>query len=374
MAPNPRNLALSVCRMNFPRFSDTSGKSATSMMDPSAARILDPLRRSWPLTKPPSAAYTLTIRGCSLMIMLESNAVLIHLWLQLHTLMEPRQLCWNIVNMQLHLKQFNQTVSSSSVPAHSEKLIGYSDPFKGGTISYCGSLHVGRFHFHFLLRNFRRLEDSVRHKATASCVNRNAWSFCHWRAHLPRAVWLRDIFSITFLAFVAKLFHLGLEGLSCCNETIELELFLLQFFVLKLKLLQLQPDCLSLGFFLQALRFMFLLPFPFPQSFPLRLNLLHLQCMFLSPWFFFLHALRFNFLLPFSQGFALKLKLLHLQCECLSLRFFLLQALTFLCQLLDLNVKLIMFCLQTCLGGSCCLMPATKKLTLKKSQGLLSSF
>ena len=45
-ARSPRNLALSVCRTTFPRFSETSGGWATSTMDPSAARILDPLRRS----------------------------------------------------------------------------------------------------------------------------------------------------------------------------------------------------------------------------------------------------------------------------------------------------------------------------------------
>ena len=46
IAQTPRNLALSVCRATFPRFSDTSGGWATSTMDPSAARTLDPLRRS----------------------------------------------------------------------------------------------------------------------------------------------------------------------------------------------------------------------------------------------------------------------------------------------------------------------------------------
>ena len=268
------------------------------------------------------------------------------------------------------------------------------------------SPHVGRLQFHFLSRNFRRLEDGLPHEATASCVDRYTWTFCHQCAQLPRAVWLRGIFGITFLAFIAELLHLGLDGLSCCNETIELEVFLLQFVVLTLKLLhlqalQMQCECLPLRFFLQALRFTFLLPFSqvfalkmelfnlqsmllslwflflqafrfifllsFSQVFAFKLKLLHLHSMLLSLWFFFLQALRFIFLLPFSQVFALKLKLLQLQ------RFFLLQALTFLCQLLHLNVKFILLRVQACLGG-CCLIPSTKKQTLKKSQGLLSSF
>ena len=81
-AQSPRNLALSVCRTNFPRFSDTSGGWATSTRDPSAARILDPLRRSWPLKKPPCSAYTLRMRRWFL---LESNALWIFLNLAYHT-------------------------------------------------------------------------------------------------------------------------------------------------------------------------------------------------------------------------------------------------------------------------------------------------
>ena len=401
-AQSPRNLAFSVCRTTFPRFSDTSGGRATSTMDPSAARIWDPLRRSWPHTKPPCSAYTMyTLRMRELFLsrtqctfqksvfwlqymyyikFVETDFCLMISFGYIHHLTvhrtESQKLCWNIINMQLQLEHFNQTVPAvfQHIPRN---LIGYSDLFKGGTTSYCSSLHVGRLRFHFLSRNFRRLEDSLPHEAMASCVNRYTRSFCHQRAQLPRAVWLRAIFSITFLAFVAKLFHLGLEGLSCCNETVELKLLFLQCFILKLKLLQwqclqLQCACLCLRSFLQALTFIFLLPFPFPQSFPLRLNLVHLQCECVSLGFF-LHALRFIFLLPFSQVFALRLKLLHLQCECLSLRFFLLQALTFLCQLLHLNVKFILLRVQACLGG-CCLIPPTKKHTLKKSQGLPSSF
>ena len=182
----------------------------------------------------------------------------------------------------------------------------------------------------------------------ASCVNRYTRSFCHEGAQLPRAVWLRDIFGITFLAFIAELFHLGPEGMSCRNETFELELFLLQSFAIAMQL-QLQCNCLSL---LQPFTFTFLLPFS--QVLALKLKLLHLNCDCLSQalplWWLFL-LLPF----PFPQVFAL-LPLIW---------FFFLQALTFKCQLLHLHVKFIMFHLQICLGG-CCLMPTTKNKLSKK--------
>ena len=96
---NPRNLAFSVCRTTFPRFSNTSGRSATSMMDPSAARILDPLRRSSPLTKPPTAACTLRMIGCSLMIFCWNP---MHFWYIfgyscLHSWNPEKKSCWNII-------------------------------------------------------------------------------------------------------------------------------------------------------------------------------------------------------------------------------------------------------------------------------------
>ena len=146
-AQSPRNLAFSVCRTTFPRFSDTSGGRATSTMDPSAARIWDPLRRSWPHTKPPCSAYTMyTLRMRELFLsrtqctfqksvfwlqymyyikFVETDFCLMIFFGYIHHLTvhrtESQKLCWNIINMQLHLKQFNQTVSSSSVPAHSKK-------------------------------------------------------------------------------------------------------------------------------------------------------------------------------------------------------------------------------------------------------------
>ena len=74
---SPRNLAFSVCRTTFPRFSDSSGSWATSTMDPSAARILDPSRRSRPRTKPPSSAYTLRMKG---LFLFEPNALFKYLF------------------------------------------------------------------------------------------------------------------------------------------------------------------------------------------------------------------------------------------------------------------------------------------------------
>ena len=80
MAQSPRNLAFSVCRTTFPRFSDSS----TLTLDPSAARILDPLRRSRPHTKPPCSAYALRMRG---------------LFLHVHVQRYPskRKLCWKML-------------------------------------------------------------------------------------------------------------------------------------------------------------------------------------------------------------------------------------------------------------------------------------
>ena len=53
------NLVFSIRWTSFPCFSGASRGWATSTMDPSAARIWDPLQRSWPLMKPPSAALTI---------------------------------------------------------------------------------------------------------------------------------------------------------------------------------------------------------------------------------------------------------------------------------------------------------------------------
>ena len=345
-AQSPRNLAFSVCRTTFPRFSDTSGGWATSTMDPSAARIWDPLRRSWPHTKPPCSAYTTyTLRMRELFLSrTQCTFQKSVFWLQymyyiktqfcwnrflfddifwLHHLTvhrtESRKLCWNIINMQLQLEQFNQTVPAvfQHIPRN---LIGYSDPFKGGTTSYCSSLHVGRLQFHFLSRSFPRLEDSLPHEAMASCVNRYTRSFCHERAQLPRAVWLRDIFGITFLIYIAKFVHLGLEGVSCRNETLELELFLFQFFTLKLQILQLKCDCLSL---LQPFTFTFLVSFS--QVLAFKMELFNLQ--FASLWCLFLQALTrwcLFLLLPFPFP-------LNLLPMLLSLWFLFLQAFRFLC-------------------------------------------
>ena len=137
IAQSPRNLALSVCRTTFPRFSDTSGGWATSMVDPSAARILDPLRRSWPLTKPPSAAYKLRMKGW---FCWNCNALLLFSNCRLDVGFKT-EICWNMLccsfswSTSIQLLQFQVPAVFQDVLGN---LIGYSDLFKGGTNS---SLH-----------------------------------------------------------------------------------------------------------------------------------------------------------------------------------------------------------------------------------------
>ena len=97
-AQSPRNLAFSVCRTTFPRFSDSSGSWATFTLDPSAARILDPSRRSRPHTKPPCSAYTLRMRG---LFLLGPNALFKYLFFGWSTCTTSKRnfaetdSCWN---------------------------------------------------------------------------------------------------------------------------------------------------------------------------------------------------------------------------------------------------------------------------------------